>query len=179
MPISNVGPWPVLAKGTAGRGLTSDTLDCSLLWLQIATLGDLGGAAIALGNPRPHSPADFRPVRPVLSELPDRMSVLFSGQCGTRPAGSYVMTSKNVTPSGATAKPTLRSTFHNPNAKKEPDDWVSGDDPMTGAQISHLKNPVGTVRRAGAAVFDRTSLRPKRPNGSTRLRLSEDQVQQR
>jgi hypothetical protein len=25
------------------------------------------------------------------------------------------------------------------NLKKDPDDWVSGDDPMTGAQASYLK----------------------------------------
>ncbi len=25
------------------------------------------------------------------------------------------------------------------NAKKDPDEWVSGDDPMTGAQASYLK----------------------------------------
>ena len=25
------------------------------------------------------------------------------------------------------------------NAQKDPDQWVSGDDPMTGAQASHLK----------------------------------------
>jgi Protein of unknown function (DUF3072) len=25
------------------------------------------------------------------------------------------------------------------NAQKDPDDWVSGDDPMTGAQASYLK----------------------------------------
>jgi len=25
------------------------------------------------------------------------------------------------------------------NGQKNPDDWVSGDDPMTGAQASHLK----------------------------------------
>jgi hypothetical protein len=25
------------------------------------------------------------------------------------------------------------------NTQKEPDDWVSGDDPMTGAQASYLK----------------------------------------
>ena len=25
------------------------------------------------------------------------------------------------------------------NTKKDPDDWVSGDDPMTGAQASYLK----------------------------------------
>jgi hypothetical protein len=27
----------------------------------------------------------------------------------------------------------------NPNTEKEPDDWVSGDDPMTGAHASYLK----------------------------------------
>lgn len=27
----------------------------------------------------------------------------------------------------------------NDNAEKAPDDWVSGDDPMTGAQASYLK----------------------------------------
>lgn len=27
----------------------------------------------------------------------------------------------------------------NSNTEKEPDDWVSGDDPMTGAQASYLK----------------------------------------
>ena len=27
----------------------------------------------------------------------------------------------------------------NPNTDKEPDEWVSGDDPMTGAQASYLK----------------------------------------
>jgi hypothetical protein len=27
----------------------------------------------------------------------------------------------------------------NDNAKKDPDDWVSGDEPMTGAQASYLK----------------------------------------
>jgi Protein of unknown function (DUF3072) len=26
------------------------------------------------------------------------------------------------------------------NTAKDPDDWVSGDDPMTGAQVSYLKN---------------------------------------
>ena len=27
----------------------------------------------------------------------------------------------------------------NSNTEKDPDDWVSGDDPMTGAQASYLK----------------------------------------
>jgi hypothetical protein len=40
----------------------------------------------------------------------------------------------------------MTDTLHNPkldehpgsNAEKDPDDWVSGDDPMTGAQASYL-----------------------------------------
>jgi hypothetical protein len=27
----------------------------------------------------------------------------------------------------------------NSNGEKEPDDWVSGDDPMTGAQVSYVE----------------------------------------
>jgi len=30
-------------------------------------------------------------------------------------------------------------TGQNDNTKKDPDEWVSGDDPMTGAQASYLK----------------------------------------
>jgi hypothetical protein len=40
----------------------------------------------------------------------------------------------------------MTDTMHNPkldehpgsNTEKDPDDWVSGDDPMTGAQASYL-----------------------------------------
>ncbi|ODP35999.1 DUF3072 domain-containing protein [Sphingomonas turrisvirgatae] len=40
----------------------------------------------------------------------------------------------------------MTDTLHNPkldehpgsNTEKDPDDWVSGDDPMTGAQASYL-----------------------------------------
>ena len=40
----------------------------------------------------------------------------------------------------------MADTMHNPkldehpgsNAEKDPEDWVSGDDPMTGAQASYL-----------------------------------------
>lgn len=40
----------------------------------------------------------------------------------------------------------MTDTLHNPkldahpgsNAEKDPDDWVSGEDPMTGAQASYL-----------------------------------------
>jgi hypothetical protein len=28
------------------------------------------------------------------------------------------------------------------NTKRDPDEWVSGDDPITGAQASYLKNPM-------------------------------------
>ena len=30
-------------------------------------------------------------------------------------------------------------TMNEPNTQKDPDDWVSGDEPMTGAQRSYLK----------------------------------------
>ncbi len=35
---------------------------------------------------------------------------------------------------GSETNPKMQS-----NTEKEPDDWVSGDDPMTGAQASYLK----------------------------------------
>jgi hypothetical protein len=37
-----------------------------------------------------------------------------------------------------TANPKLASD-HASNTEKSPDEWVSGDDPMTGAQASYLK----------------------------------------
>jgi hypothetical protein len=33
------------------------------------------------------------------------------------------------------------------NARKDPDDWVSGDDPMTGAQASYLKTLAEQTRQ--------------------------------
>ena len=43
----------------------------------------------------------------------------------------------------ATAREPARNPKLDPNpptnTQKEPDDWVSGDDPMTGAQASYLK----------------------------------------
>ena len=40
------------------------------------------------------------------------------------------------------------------NAKKDPDEWVSGDDPMTGAQASYLKT---LCEQAGyPELFDET-----------------------
>jgi hypothetical protein len=37
------------------------------------------------------------------------------------------------------------------NTQKNPDDWVSGDDPMTGAQASYLKT---LCEQAGVDAFD-------------------------
>ncbi len=36
------------------------------------------------------------------------------------------------------------------NTEKDPDDWVSGDDPMTGAQASYLKTLSEEVRQPEA-----------------------------
>jgi hypothetical protein len=37
------------------------------------------------------------------------------------------------------------------NTKKDPDEWVSGDDPMTGAQASYLKT---LCEQAGTSELD-------------------------
>jgi hypothetical protein len=37
------------------------------------------------------------------------------------------------------ANPKKEPTAPNSNLVKDPDDWVSGDEPMTGAQASYLK----------------------------------------
>ncbi|VXC50506.1 DUF3072 domain-containing protein [Sphingomonas sp. 8AM] len=48
------------------------------------------------------------------------------------------------------------SDTHNPksepfsNAEKDPDDWTTGDEPMTGAQASYLK----TLSEEAGAEFD-------------------------
>jgi hypothetical protein len=36
------------------------------------------------------------------------------------------------------------------NAEKDPDDWVTGDEPMTGAQASYLKTLSEQAHRPGA-----------------------------
>jgi hypothetical protein len=36
------------------------------------------------------------------------------------------------------------------NAKKDPDEWLSGDDPMTGAQASYLKTVCEQAGMPGA-----------------------------
>ena len=38
------------------------------------------------------------------------------------------------------------------NAEKDPDDWTTGDEPMTGAQASYLK----TLSEEAGAEFDET-----------------------
>lgn len=62
----------------------------------------------------------------------------------------------------------MTDTLHNPklddhpgsNAEKDPDNWVSGDDPMTGAQASYLTTlceeaqidpPAGDLNKADAS----------------------------
>ena len=52
------------------------------------------------------------------------------------------------------------------NAQKDPDEWLSGDDPMTGAQASYLKTlceQAGTLRRSMT-----TSQKRKLRSSSTR-----------
>ena len=53
----------------------------------------------------------------------------------------------------------------NPNTEKEPDDWVSGNDPMTGAQASYLKTL--SEECGEAEVFQSDLTKRKRPNAST------------
>jgi hypothetical protein len=50
------------------------------------------------------------------------------------------MTSKSAArpPGNSDSNPKI-DPAPNSNTEKEPDDWVSGDDPMTGAQASYLK----------------------------------------
>src|SRR6476660_5161853 len=52
---------------------------------------------------------------------------------------------RNVWRTSALLEPQRSVTMSNPkaettdNAKKDPDEWLSGDDPMTGAQASYLR----------------------------------------
>ena len=64
----------------------------------------------------------------------------------------------------------MTDTLHNPkldehpgsNTEKDPHDWVSGDDPMTGAQASylttlceeaHVEPPADSLNKADASVM--------------------------
>ena len=50
------------------------------------------------------------------------------------------MTSKNAAQRDGDREVNLKiDPAPHSNTEKEPDDWVSGDDPMTGAQASYLK----------------------------------------
>ena len=74
------------------------------------------------------------------------------------------MTDKSARPQdGDEVNPKIDPAL-NSNTEKEPDDWVSGGDPMTGAQASYLK----TLRKNAARqrVSKLTSRRLKPQNGS-------------
>ena len=45
------------------------------------------------------------------------------------------------------------------NTQKDPDQWISGDDPMTGAQASYLKTLFDQAGESDS--FNETSQRPK------------------
>lgn len=51
------------------------------------------------------------------------------------------------------------------NARKGPETWVSGDDPITGAQASYSKTLSEQVEDPDA--YDETISRPKPPSAST------------
>ena len=44
----------------------------------------------------------------------------------------------------------MRDTKQNPNAEKDPEDWVTGDESMTGPQASYLK----TLSQEAGEGFD-------------------------
>jgi hypothetical protein len=54
-------------------------------------------------------------------------------------ARSNAMTSKNAERRQSVGEINPKIGLANSNAEKEPDEWVSGGDPMTGAQASYLK----------------------------------------
>ena len=65
-----------------------------------------------------------------------------------------------------------RNTMPQSNTEKELDGWVSGNDPMTGAQASYLKTLSEECGEPDS--FQPDPPRLKRQNGSTRSRRSED-----
>ena len=52
------------------------------------------------------------------------------------------------------------------NTEKDPDNWVTGDEPMTGAQASYLK----TLSEEAGEAFDDQLTKAKRQNASTNCR---------
>jgi hypothetical protein len=73
------------------------------------------------------------------------------------------------------------SDQHNPkaslnpgsNTRKDPDDWVSGEEPMTGAQRSHLKTLLEQAHEPETCGEDLTKAQASRRNGQ------EDTVERR
>lgn len=52
-------------------------------------------------------------------------------------------------PAGIAAAPVNTGQTGDPTAEKDPDDWVTGDEPATGAQLSYLQT---LARKAGRDV---------------------------
>jgi hypothetical protein len=63
------------------------------------------------------------------------------------------------------------------NTKKDPDDWVSGDEPMTGAQASYLKTL--TEQIGDEDQFDRflTKAEASKPIDALKSRLEQKRQQ--
>jgi hypothetical protein len=75
-----------------------------------------------------------------LAGTPDRDKRLAVEQFMNDCAGNGVMTNKSAARrQGEDEVNPKIDPAPNSNTEKEPDDWVSGDDPMTGAQASYLK----------------------------------------
>jgi hypothetical protein len=61
----------------------------------------------------------------------------------------------------------------NTNTEKDPDEWVSGDDPMTGAQASYLKTLSEQAREPNAFSADLTKAEASKRIDELKQRLSE------
>lgn len=57
------------------------------------------------------------------------------------------------------------------NTEKDPDDWVSGDDPMTGAQASYLKTLSEEVDEPAAFAADLSKAEASRRIDDLKSRL--------
>src|SRR2546423_3663418 len=55
------------------------------------------------------------------------------------------------------------------NTEKEPDDWVSGNDPMTGAQASYLKTLSEECDESESFQADRSVQTHRRAQGNAKL----------
>jgi hypothetical protein len=60
------------------------------------------------------------------------------------------------------------------NTEKDPDDWVSGDEPMTGAQASYLKTLSEQVGDADAFSHDLTKAEASKRIDSLKSRLEQN-----